>query len=67
MGLSRDLKLKGNEFSNIATFLFVGLLCFEIPNGPSPLQSAIYTKPCVSPCAANPPSATLLLTAILRR
>ena len=32
MGLQKDLKLKGNEFSNIATFLFVGLLCFEIPN-----------------------------------
>jgi hypothetical protein len=32
MGLQRDLALKGNEFSNIATFLFVGLLCFEVPN-----------------------------------
>lgn len=32
MGLNQDLNLKGNEFSNIATFLFVGLLCFEIPN-----------------------------------
>ncbi|EFQ25972.1 major facilitator superfamily transporter [Colletotrichum graminicola M1.001] len=32
MGLPKDLKLVGNEFSNIATFLFVGLLCFEIPN-----------------------------------
>ncbi|KAF4120123.1 Major Facilitator Superfamily [Geosmithia morbida] len=32
MGLTKDLKLKGNEFSNIATFLFVGLLCFEVPN-----------------------------------
>ncbi|KAK1711720.1 major facilitator superfamily transporter [Colletotrichum lupini] len=32
MGLSKDLKLVGNEFSNIATFLFVGLLCFEVPN-----------------------------------
>jgi hypothetical protein len=32
MGIQKDLKLKGNEFSNIATFLFVGLLCFEIPN-----------------------------------
>lgn len=41
MGLNKDLKLVGNDFSNIATFLFVGLLCFEIPNsmfpiGPSP-------------------------------
>lgn len=32
MGLSKDLHLKGNQFSNIATFLFVGLLCFEVPN-----------------------------------
>ncbi|KAF4925016.1 Thiamine pathway transporter THI73 [Colletotrichum viniferum] len=32
MGLNKDLKLVGNDFSNIATFLFVGLLCFEIPN-----------------------------------
>ncbi|KAI5467653.1 major facilitator superfamily domain-containing protein [Mariannaea sp. PMI_226] len=32
MGLRTDLNLKGNEFSNIATFLFVGLLCFEVPN-----------------------------------
>jgi MFS family permease len=32
MGLPKDLNLKGNEFSNIATFLFVGLLCFEVPN-----------------------------------
>ncbi|KOS17304.1 Thiamine pathway transporter THI73 [Escovopsis weberi] len=32
MGLGKDLKLRGNDFSNIATFLFVGLLCFEIPN-----------------------------------
>ena len=33
MGLTKDLALKGNEFSNVATFLFVGLVCFEIPNG----------------------------------
>ncbi|KAK3994255.1 putative allantoate protein [Cladorrhinum sp. PSN332] len=32
MGIQKDLGLKGNDFSNIATFLFVGLLCFEIPN-----------------------------------
>ncbi|KAL7924890.1 major facilitator superfamily domain-containing protein [Trichoderma austrokoningii] len=32
MGLSTDLHLQGNDFSNIATFCFVGLLCFEIPN-----------------------------------
>ncbi len=33
MGLQKDLNLQGNDFSNIATFLFVGLLCFEVPNG----------------------------------
>ncbi|QPG94525.1 hypothetical protein C2857_006300 [Epichloe festucae Fl1] len=32
MGINKDLKLTGNDFSNVATFLFVGLLCFEIPN-----------------------------------
>lgn len=32
MGINEDLGLVGNQFSNIATFLFVGLLCFEIPN-----------------------------------
>ncbi|KAG6032365.1 hypothetical protein E4U41_007228 [Claviceps citrina] len=32
MGISKDLKLAGNDFSNVATFLFVGLLCFEVPN-----------------------------------
>ena len=35
MGLNTDLKLVGNDFSNIATFCFVGLLCFEIPNSKS--------------------------------
>lgn len=35
MGLQVDLGLQGNDFSNIATFLFVGLLCFEIPNSES--------------------------------
>ncbi|OSS53969.1 hypothetical protein B5807_01780 [Epicoccum nigrum] len=32
MGIQKDLHLIGNDFSNIATFLFVGLLCFEVPN-----------------------------------
>lgn len=32
MGIHEDLGLQGNDFSNIATFLFVGLLAFEIPN-----------------------------------
>lgn len=35
MGLRIDLNLQGNDFSNIATFLFVALLCFEIPNSTS--------------------------------
>lgn len=33
MGLAKDLHLVGNDFSNVATFLFVALLCFEVPNG----------------------------------
>ncbi|KAK0651179.1 major facilitator superfamily domain-containing protein [Cercophora newfieldiana] len=32
MTIRQDLNLQGNDFSNVATFLFVGLLCFEIPN-----------------------------------
>ena len=32
MGIREDLNLVGNDFSNLATFLFVGLLAFEIPN-----------------------------------
>jgi hypothetical protein len=32
MGLQKDLNLRGNEFTNVATFLSVGFLCFEIPN-----------------------------------
>ncbi len=32
MGLNTDLHLGGNDFSNTATFLFVALLCFEVPN-----------------------------------
>ncbi|OAQ60344.1 allantoate permease [Pochonia chlamydosporia 170] len=32
MGIIPDLELTGNRFSNVATFLYVGLLCFEVPN-----------------------------------
>lgn len=32
MGITEDLNLVGNEFSNLATFLFVGLLSFEVLN-----------------------------------
>lgn len=44
MGLSKDLKLVGNEFSNIATFLFVGLLCFEVPNSALPVASTCLAR-----------------------
>jgi hypothetical protein len=32
MGMPKDLNLQGNDFSNVATFTFVALLCFEVPN-----------------------------------
>ena len=32
MGMTKDLQLTGNDFSNVAAFLFVALLCFEVPN-----------------------------------
>jgi hypothetical protein len=32
MGMSTELHLAGNDFSNVATFMFVALLCFEVPN-----------------------------------
>ncbi|CAI6097538.1 unnamed protein product [Clonostachys chloroleuca] len=40
MGLRQDLDLQGNDFSNIAMFLFVGFLCFEVVNGSSGRQMA---------------------------
>ena len=40
MGLQKDLGMQGNDFSNVATFLFVGLLCFEVPNSKSITPSA---------------------------
>lgn len=33
MGLSNDLKLKGNDFSNAATAFFIAYLIAEIPIG----------------------------------
>lgn len=33
MGLDRDLKLKGNEFTNAATAFPVAYLVAEVPNG----------------------------------
>ncbi|CAM6103898.1 unnamed protein product [Calypogeia fissa] len=33
MGLNKDLKLRGNDFSNAATALFIAFLVCEVPNG----------------------------------
>ena len=33
MGLSKDLRLVGNDFSNASTFFFIAYLIAEIPNG----------------------------------
>lgn len=33
MGLPKDLKLKGNDFSNSATAFFIAYLVAEVPNG----------------------------------
>jgi hypothetical protein len=41
MGLQKDLNLRGNEFTNVATFLSVGFLCFEIPNSTCSLKILI--------------------------
>ena len=45
MGLNGELNLVGNDFSNIATFLFVGLLVFEIPNSEFPGQECVRKCP----------------------
>ena len=37
MGLNRDLKLKGNDFTNAATAFFIAYLVAEVPNGIRPL------------------------------
>lgn len=44
MGLQKDLKMQGNDFSNVATFLFVGLLCFEVPNSKNTSPRQGYTR-----------------------
>lgn len=41
MGIHEDLNLQGNDFSNVATFLFVGLLVFEIPNSKVPSSETL--------------------------
>lgn len=33
MGIKKDLKLAGNEFSNVATWVFIAYLIAEVPNG----------------------------------
>ena len=33
MGIKKDLKLVGNEFSNTATWFFIAYLIAEVPNG----------------------------------
>lgn len=33
MGLSKDLNLKGNDFTNAATSFFIAYLIAEVPNG----------------------------------
>lgn len=33
MGLKKDLLLKGNDFTNVATAFFVAYLIAEVPNG----------------------------------
>ena len=37
MGLNKDLKLKGNDFTNAATAFFIAYLVAEVPNGIRPL------------------------------
>ena len=33
MGLNKDLKLKGDDFTNAATAFFIAYLVAEVPNG----------------------------------
>jgi hypothetical protein len=35
MGINKDLKLKGNDFTNAATAFFIAYLIAEVPNGTS--------------------------------
>lgn len=47
MGIKKDLKLVGNEFSNTATWFFIAYLIAEVPNGtfhpaPFPSKECIY-------------------------
>jgi hypothetical protein len=40
MGINKDLKLKGNDFTNAATAFFIAYLVAEVPNGEFPIKSA---------------------------
>jgi hypothetical protein len=33
MGIREDLNLRGNDFTNVATFFFVAYILAEFPNG----------------------------------
>ena len=43
MGLNRDLKLRGDDFTNAATAFFIAYLVAEVPNGNSPMS--LYPLP----------------------
>lgn len=43
MGLNKNLKLKGNDFTNAATAFFIAYLIAEVPNG-TPLCSRPYME-----------------------
>lgn len=42
MGLNKDLKLKGNNFSNAATAFFIAYLIAEVPTGRPPVTVECY-------------------------
>ena len=44
MGLKKDLKLVGNDFSNTATWFFIAYLIAEVPNG------SFHPFPSPAPC-----------------
>lgn len=41
MGINKDLKLVGNNFTNVASAFFIAYLVAEVPNGPFP---SIYCR-----------------------
>lgn len=42
MGIRKDLGLVGNEFSNVATWVFIAYLIAEVPNGEYFLLSPVH-------------------------